>query len=256
MIDRFIAFLRSQVGYSLYVWGAQGETDITEAWIRKRESNNETQVKRVLALWNKLKAQGISPIAAYDCSGLIVYWLLENQLIKGDMSSRGLYSACTPISRGELEKGDLVFHHNGTQINHVGVYVGGNKVIECVGRDYGVVERDINAPGASYWNRCGRFMPLVNAKSPEKAPGSDAVPDSDPAEPNQGARELCLMSPYMRGDDVLNLQKMLFSMSYNTGGLDGVFGPKTNASLRLFYQRTRSLREGVCDAAMRLLLGL
>ena len=87
MLDGFLAYLDAQVGRSLYVWGAQGETDITERWIRTRESS-ETNVQRVLRLWKTLKEQGVSPIAAYDCSGLIMHYLKDmTGFFKSDMTA-------------------------------------------------------------------------------------------------------------------------------------------------------------------------
>ncbi len=245
MIEKFLEFLYAQVDRSIYVWGAQGETDITEEWIRKRESNNEKQVKRVITFWNKLKAKGISPIAAYDCSGLIVYWLLKNGIIKSDMSSRSLFAKSEEIKRSELKAGDFVFRHNGTKIHHVGVYVGSNKVIECMGRDVGVVERDINASGTSYWNRYGRFMPLVNAQPPQQE--------------NMGDNCFYLKEkPYMRGDEVKELQMRLIMLGYDVGSTkaDGIYGKNTDKAVRLFQERAKQLTYGIYDANMRELLGL
>ena len=155
MTELFIKYLKGHVG-DIYVWGAQGETNITEKWIRRRETG-EKNAKRAIALWEKRKAEGRSPIAAFDCSGLIVKFLLDNKLIKADVSSRGLYSMCDKLERKDLKSGDLVFRHNGVRIYHVGAYVGDSKVIESMGRDDGVVCRDINASGTGYWNRYGRL---------------------------------------------------------------------------------------------------
>ena len=58
MIDEFIEYLDAQVGRSLYVWGAQGQTEITEKWIRSRETS-EANVQRVVAFWKELQAKGI-----------------------------------------------------------------------------------------------------------------------------------------------------------------------------------------------------
>ena len=80
MTELFIKYLKGHVG-DIYVWGAQGETNITEKWIRRRETG-EKNAERAIALWEKRKAEGRSPIAAFDCSGLIVKFLLDNKLIK------------------------------------------------------------------------------------------------------------------------------------------------------------------------------
>jgi len=180
MIGDFIAYLKSHVGKAIYVWGGQGQTRITEAWIRKRENFNENNIKRVMALWNKLQAAGVVPIAAFDCSGLVMFYL---QNLKGiyetDLSAAGLYRECHIIARNELREGDLLFRHNGNKIYHVGIYVNEGRVIECKGRDDGVVERDIDASGRGYWNRYGR-LPALQLSEERCGDGmSDGSDDKD-----------------------------------------------------------------------------
>lgn len=154
--ERFLAYLRAQLG-SIYVWGAQGETVSNTAWIYAKETTQYNGA-RAVALYEKRLAEGVDPIVAYDCSGLIVRFLLDNKLIPYDISSRGLYGRCKALTREQLQPGDLVFRHNHVRIYHVGVYMGDGKVIESKGRDDGVVERDIDASGANYWNRFG-YLP-------------------------------------------------------------------------------------------------
>lgn len=168
MIRQFIAYLKSQLG-AIYVWGAQGQTNITEEWIKKRETS-AVNAQRAIALWKKRAAEGKSPIAAFDCSGLIVYFLMNNGLLKSDVSSRGLFEMCKELkSRGELLPGDFVFRHNGVKIHHVGVYIGDGQVIEAKGRDDGVVQQGIDQSGKGYWNRYGRFAPLFANEDEEEA---------------------------------------------------------------------------------------
>lgn len=167
MTELFIKYLKGHVG-DIYVWGAQGETNITEKWIRRRETG-EKNAKRAIALWEKRKAEGRSPIAAFDCSGLIVKFLLDNKLIKSDMSSRGLYSACEKLNdRSQLMPGDLLFRHNGKRIHHVGAYIGCGLVIEAMGRDDGVVLNCLDSNGAGYWNRYGRLPVLKDSGETEE----------------------------------------------------------------------------------------
>lgn len=154
----FLAYLKSRVG-SLYVWGAQGEAVPGPSWIYSMETSARN-AQRAIALYEKRRAEGCTgPLYAYDCSGLIMAYLQKHGHYGYDMSSRGLYKKCRVLAKGELRAGDLVFRHNGVRIFHVGVYMGAGRVIEAKGRDEGVVERYIDASGASYWNRFGR-LPL------------------------------------------------------------------------------------------------
>lgn len=165
MSNKFIQYLKDQVG-CIYVWGAQGETHISESWIREMETS-EKNAERAISLWQQRKNR--ANLAAYDCSGLIVKYLLDEGIIKSDMSSRGLYRACTEITdKSQLQPCDFVFRHNGSSIYHVGVYVGDGMVIESKGRDDGVVMRKLNAGGSGYWNCFGRFEPLVAALEKEE----------------------------------------------------------------------------------------
>ncbi len=157
--DRFLKLLNEQVGRGVYVWGGNGELldamDDPEGWIRRREAN-AMNASRAIALYQKRKAAGVKEIRAFDCSGL-VYWALRSIGVqKTDVSSRGLYALCEPLTEDELKPGDLVFHHDGKQIVHVGVCAG-TEQIECIGRERGVVR---NARRAGYWNRFGRFKAL------------------------------------------------------------------------------------------------
>ena len=156
-IAHFITYLKGEVANgSIYVWGAQGQKDITEAWIRKRETSTKN-ADRAIKLWKIRLLNGFGHMRAFDCSGLIVYYLNREGLYKTDLSANGLYGKSVKLKREELREGDLVFRHNLLKAYHVGIYIGNGQVIEPKGRDDGVVMRDINASGSSYWNRYGRL---------------------------------------------------------------------------------------------------
>ena len=158
MTERFIEWLNKQIG-SIYVWGAQGEFSFNEEWIRKME-NSEKNAERAIALFRQRKKEGKSDVCAYDCSGLVVRFFIDNGIIRDDMTAQGLYSCCDKIERELLTPGDLVFRWSGSKIHHVGVYVGGDMVIHSKGRDVGVVKEHIDVNGESYWNRFGRMAAL------------------------------------------------------------------------------------------------
>ncbi|HHT86093.1 MAG TPA: hypothetical protein GXZ61_00275 [Clostridiales bacterium] len=162
MVNKFIAWLKQQVG-SIYVWGAQGEVGFNEDWIRKRETSEEN-AKRAISFFRKQLSKGILDVKAYDCSGLLVRFFLDNSIIHSDMSAKGLYSFCKKIKESDLQAGDLVFRHDGTKIHHVGVYIGDGLVIHAKGRDVGVVCERYSENGTGYWTHFGRMESLSNRK--------------------------------------------------------------------------------------------
>ena len=178
-ISEFVDYLNKAVG-GAYVWGSQGHIiDFTTGhvtldgktvatsyvdWVKGRETS-VTNANRALAYLADLKKKETKSVFCADCSGLGVYWLYnKKRYISADMSAASLFSACSVITRSQLKVGDFVFRHNGLRIHHIGyvVSVTGSKitVVEAMGRDSGIVSRDINASGASYWNRYGRFPEL------------------------------------------------------------------------------------------------
>ena len=230
----FITWLKYHVG-DMYVWGADGEMitgmDSPEQWIHKKETSVENANRAI----DFMKAAAKNPLYAFDCSGLIVAFLLERGYIESDMSSRGLYSACEKIDRSDLEPGDLVFRHNGERIHHVGVYVGDNMVIESKGRDDGVVMRLIDASGKSYWNRYGRLAVITDEEMPDVSADEPTV--------------ITLTDPYMRGEKVKALQSALNALGYDCGDADGIAGKKTLAGIAAFVEAHDTDGEDVPDVA-------
>ncbi len=160
--EQFLAKVKEQADKGVYVWGGNGEIldDMQDPalWIGRRETS-EANMRRAYALYCKRVAAGVHPVRAFDCSGLVYWALKELNVLQNDVTSRGLYDLCEPIEQKDLRPGDLVFHHDGTRIVHVGVCAGETQ-IECRGRDVGVVE---NKRKAGYWNRFGRMKALDEA---------------------------------------------------------------------------------------------
>ncbi len=154
----FLRYLKAQLGH-IYVWGGQGEIVRDPAWIYRKETTAYNGA-RAAALYKKRRDEGMNPIKAYDCSGLIMRFLEDRELVGYDHSSRALFGKCAQLTRDALRPADLVFRHNGVQIYHVGVYMGNGRVIESKGRDEGVVLRALDASGSRYWNRYGRLSYL------------------------------------------------------------------------------------------------
>ncbi len=79
---------------------------------------------------------GSTPKTSFDCSGYVT-WVVNNSGIGmniGRINSKSIYKICTKVSATELKPGDLVFFkgtYATTGVSHVGIYVGGGKMIHC-----------------------------------------------------------------------------------------------------------------------------
>lgn len=198
-VSEFVPYLDGQIG-SAYVWGAQGHlidfatgnvtrngklvnSDYTK-WVKSAETSTDNAA-RALKFIASRKAAGVKALYCYDCSGLAVHWLLDQKkYITSDMSSSSLYAACTKITRSELQAGDFVFRaDDNDQIHHIGyvarVTKGVPTIVESYGRDLGVVSRPINASGADYWNRYGRY-PVLQISDDNSDSASDKVTNPIP----------------------------------------------------------------------------
>lgn len=223
--QKFLAFIAAQEG-ALYVWGAQGQ-QMTAALIKKLE-NSTANYERAIAHYNAHVKTG-QTLIAYDCSGLVVAYLLGAGLIASDRSANGLYhNECSDIGKDELTAGDLVFKKYLTknQMYHVGVYMGDGSVVHAKGRDDGVVREAFSAAG---WNRFGRLKCWGGAQNGIQY--SRLLKNSG--------------KPYTKGDDVLAVQRALENKGYDTGGADGYYGPKTQKAVVAFQQAAGLAADGI-----------
>ncbi len=61
-----------------------------------------------------------------------------------------------------------------------------------------------------------------------------------------GNRMLALRAPYMRGDDVLELQLRLDRLGFRVGRVDGIFGPDTGTAVREFQRNVAIAVDAIC----------
>jgi N-acetylmuramoyl-L-alanine amidase len=61
-----------------------------------------------------------------------------------------------------------------------------------------------------------------------------------------GDRLLYLRTPYLRGDDVVDLQRRLGALGFDAGRVDGMFGPDTDRALRGFQRNAGLSVDGIC----------
>lgn len=166
-MSKFIGENRTIVG--IYVSGGQGEQSpkLCDKWIARMEQDAGNRQRALDAYHNAQK--NLKPgqtIKAFDCSGLIMYFLQNQKGISDDRTARGIYSTlCTPINRAMLYPGDLVFRADKTgKIVHCGIVYAVNDqyadILESKGRDYGVVLTYFNMENGYEWNRFARLKCL------------------------------------------------------------------------------------------------
>lgn len=85
---------------------------------------------------------GSSPQSGFDCSGLTM-WAWAHAGVSLPHSSAAQYAALPRVDRSDLQPGDLVFFYS--PIHHVGLYIGGGKMIDASSWSDAVVLRDV------YW---------------------------------------------------------------------------------------------------------
>lgn len=217
-IERFIELLSTQIDKGIYVWGGNGENiscmENPIDWIRRHETSVDN-ANRAETLYRNRMSLGVSPILAFDCSGL-VYWALKQMgLRKDDISSRGLFALGKEVSRNDIQPGDLCFkwrdkNGNGefdvNEIYHVGVF-DGKRVIECRGRDIGVCAFDID----NSWTKFCR----LEALNDEENVASQAV-------------IFAVTNPMKQGDAFSLMQSALKAAGYGPElVIDGKWGNKS-----------------------------
>ena len=235
--EGFLRYLEEQVNnHSVYVWGAQGQKDLTERWIRARETSPEN-ADAAVRYWKRQVAAGYEPVLrAFDCSGLGVYYLRDLiGLLPRDVTADGLYRLCRRIGGEELRPGDFAFRLNAEgKAVHVGyVADAARNVIEARGRAYGVVKRPLARGG---WQAYGR--PSFWEEEPPA--GGEGAADGEAFLFRRALRHGC------RGEDVRALKRLLARAGF--GGLDPEnpnFYGNTKRTVLAFQQRAGLEPDGV-----------
>lgn len=182
MLNEFYKYCKQFYGENrtivgIYVSGGQGEQapELCDRWIARMEQDAGNR-QRALDAYHKAQ-KNLKPgqtIKAFDCSGLIMYFLQNQKGISVDRTARGIYSTlCTPIQADMLYPGDLVFRADASgKIVHCGIVLtkfdderhmfhddNMYTILESKGREYGVVQTFFR-PGSGTWNRYGRLKCL------------------------------------------------------------------------------------------------
>jgi cell wall-associated NlpC family hydrolase len=105
----------------------------------------QTAVDTAMDQRGKPYEYGAAGPGSYDCSGLTYYsWRAAG--VELPRTSRDQSQTGTPVARGDLQPGDLVFFYD--PVSHVGVYVGNDQVVHSPTEGDVVKVSDIDAIGS------------------------------------------------------------------------------------------------------------
>ena len=174
-----------------------------------------------------------------DCSGLFRWAFNEfkiyiahgsNTIWKSYCTSKGNLSSGKRTDGKTLLPGTAVFTDKNGDKTHIGLFIGGGKVIEASGVDAGVCMSNVSA---SKWKCWGE---LKN------------VSYSD----DTGFPDVSVWHPTIRrgskGQDVTDMQTILYNLGYNLGsyGIDGDYGRATETAVKEFQRDHNLNADGVC----------
>ena len=237
LINLFQQALKDKWGY---IWGTAGEN-----WTAGKQKELEKTTDQDRALGRAYGSKWIGHKVA-DCSGLFswAFRQLGGQMYHGSNTMYLKWCA----DKGELPKGrrsdgkplkpgTAVFVWNGKKYSHVGLFIGGDTVIEALGTKAGVTTSKVSATKWTHWGElCGVDY--------DAAPGSDEIlrdAQNDTAGAAASAchpeqREGSLLRKGSKGDAVREVQTLLQKKGYDLGkcGVDGDFGSATEKAVRQF----------------------
>lgn len=136
-VKDFSKWAKAQVG-NAYLWGGQGESvyELVKQ-LAKKNGQSEENTEKMLAC---IKKMGSKDIKFFDCSGLIIRYLIDNRGLAYDTTAAGLYKLCDSINESQVEEGDWCFLRNSSgEIYHIGVIVDNDMVVHAFNQEKGVI---------------------------------------------------------------------------------------------------------------------
>ena len=142
--QEFLNLINAQIG-SGYVWGTRGEI-LTSALLAELERIHGYEHYHFTENGVSVDANKWLGMKVFDCAGLITWALKQMNLLSTaqDYTAEGIYSSlCYPITKDEIQPGDLLFLQGRGGIYHVGVVVDEYTLVYARGTSYGVVQRGL-----------------------------------------------------------------------------------------------------------------
>lgn len=202
-----------------YIWGAAGGI-----WTQKQQDTATRP--QTIQYGSKWVGKRVA-----DCSGLFSWAFKElgGYIAHGSNSIWKNYC----VSQGTIDKetilkpGMAVFKVRGSDRYHIGLYIGGNKVIEAHSTAKGVMTSTLKE-----WHEWGALKGVSYEK------GGSSMSEANYPTLKRGTT----------GDAVYMLQERLIALGYDCGtaGADGQYGKGTIAAVKKFQEAKGLVADGVC----------
>lgn len=213
-------------GYG-YVYGAKGQMYSKAEAERMAESGSKSEYY-YLTTCKRWFGHNV-----VDCSGLVYLALGKKNMRRADgyMESCNVQGSIKTIP----EKVGLIVWKSG----HIGIYIGGGKVVESRGVAYGVVITNVKDRP---WTKWGELPDIDYASQP--APKPQPAPTymfTLKRELYYVTKKLSRKATNMHGDDVRAVQLRLITLGFSCGssGADGSFGKKTDEAVVAFQKKNK-----------------
>lgn len=94
---------------------------------------------------------GNSPVSGLDCSGFMQYIFRKSMRVNLPRTSSEMAQVGQPVSRSDLQPGDMVFFSpGGSRISHVGMYIGNGRMVHAPRTGKSI---EITSITSGYWDR-------------------------------------------------------------------------------------------------------
>ena len=256
LIEKFRFALNNKWGY---IWGTAGEK-----WTAAKQKELEKTTDADRAQGRAYGSKWIGHTVA-DCSGLFswAFKQLGGYMYHGsDTMYRKYCNYKGELKKGKrtdgatLKPGTAVFVWNGKKYSHVGLFVGGETVIEAMGTQNGVTTSKVSACKWSHWgelagidyvNAGNEQLTMNNEQLGENGDSSNVILSGTVGGVEGSPPDKSTVRKGSKGAAVRELQTMLLKLGYSLGlcGIDGDFGKATEAAVRSFQSDNRLAVDGV-----------